>query len=116
MQQPREGLSFWRVTGETPDVRSQGDQSLPLERTTQWTETTLADRDDVHYSIRGGAAGSGFSGAHLEQRRAEGRPPAGGLVRRRNQQVSVKAELLAAPAPQKGLLTPRIPSPSSSSA
>lgn len=27
MEEPKEGLSFWSVTGKTPDVHSQGDQS-----------------------------------------------------------------------------------------
>lgn len=136
-QRPEEGSKGERLAGAASDGRAKGGPvllechrqdtwcsfpggpeppGLPLERTTWRSETTLADRDYVRYSIREGAAGSGFSGAHLEQRRAEGRPPAGGLVQRRSQQVSIKAEPQAAPAPQKGLLAPLIPSPPASSA
>ena len=31
MQQPREGLSFWRVTGETPDVVPRGTRAFLLK-------------------------------------------------------------------------------------
>lgn len=107
MEQPRKGLSFWSVTGKTLDVRSQGDQShlAFLLRKDHLSETTLADKDDVRYSIREGAAGSASQGHTWSRGGQKGGLQQGVCGQRRNQQVSIQGPgTEAAPAPQKVFL------------